>query len=81
MTSSRKKYMRIFEKFKHCQIHSFCQGVFVYCKALPVRVGYQHDVTGGMISSMVYCYNAQRRICCNSLIALRRQIELHFYPI
>ena len=35
MTNSQKKYLRIFGKFKHGQIHSHFQGIFHYCKALP----------------------------------------------
>ena len=46
MTSSMKTYLRICEKFEHGQIHSLCQAIFDYCKALPVMAGYRRDVTG-----------------------------------
>ena len=71
MTSSQKKYLRIFEKFEHGQIYSLFRGVFGYCKALSVRAEYRGDMTGGTIANTVLCYNAQSGICCDSLTTLR----------
>ena len=50
MISSQKKYLKIFEKFEHGQIHALFQGIFGYCKALPklflLGLGYWHDAWG-----------------------------------
>ena len=82
MSSSQKKYLRIFLKFQPGQTHSLLQGIFGYCKALPklFLLGWGIDMTSRgerllarSIATML------RRICCDGLVMLRRQMEWHFF--
>ena len=53
--TSSQKYLKVFWKIPTQSNSIIFQGFYGYCTALPIMVGYQYDVTGGMFTSTVPC--------------------------